>query len=275
MTSQNNPQAIQTYRYVLSSFLRGLERLSVVQVAFSSTVIATLEAHGAEFAEAADATSNTDTPYARVTSPLRTITEEELQEFEYFHATSELVLATSLLDTFLSETTRFLFLLHPASIGKNSSITLDSLLRSTSKTQLIAEAAERRTRELAFLGFEARLEFLRDTFGMSVEIPQEAANALRIYSGVRNVLIHDQGFYEVLLTENGVVVSERTPHDVKHDDVNRAILAYRAVAYEVSLAVFTQVLRAGSSADVREILDMIRSSADDMLQRLRKADASL
>jgi len=79
---------------------------------------------------------------------------------------SHLIYATSLLDTFLSETTLFLFLLHPLSMGKNQQVPLRMVIEASSRNETLTQAARARTREISYLPFLGRLQFLRDTFGL-------------------------------------------------------------------------------------------------------------
>jgi hypothetical protein len=251
---------------VLQSFVRNIRRISVVQLGFAKLALATLHVKGATVEV------QPDEAVEAALQELREITEEELEALEYFHATAELVYLTSVIDTFLSETTKFLYLLNPGSIGKNASITLDSVLRSTSKAQLVTDAAEKRARELGHLGFHARIEALRQTFGLRVALPTETIEALTKYSGIRNVLVHDQGLYEIALSDAGMVAADRPPQEVRDADVSRAMSAYRSVAYEVALAVFFQVLGAQTNGMVRQQLALFRQRADEMKEHLERSD---
>jgi len=148
------------YNRVASSFALGMLRLSEARIVALTTVIALHKFH-VDHKDSKDPGSFSDVP-----DELRKISFSECDSFHYVSDASYLVYATTLLDTFLSDTTRFLLLLHPGSIGENHAVPLKALLAAESKNDLLNDAATRRSREIGYLPFLARLEFLRNQYGL-------------------------------------------------------------------------------------------------------------
>jgi hypothetical protein len=176
---------------------------------------------------------------------LAALPEGRVKSFEHIRYSSELIYATALLDTFLSDSTLFLLLLHPKAIGKNSTVPLELLLASTSRFAVITEAAKRKVRELAYAGYTARLAALRTSFGIQVVVEDFVVTTLERYAELRNVVVHDQAFYDLVLSESGLRAVERTQQaPVTNDDVNMALETYRYVVAAVAQAIFYEVLHA-------------------------------
>lgn len=126
-----------------------------------------------------------DGPGKNVLLHLARIKYSAYDSLKYVTDVSHLIYATSLLDTFLSETTLFLFLLHPLSMGKNQQIPLRTIVDAASRNEALTEAARARTREVSYLPFPAGVQFLRDTYGLSIGLSPEAEESLEHYSSVR------------------------------------------------------------------------------------------
>lgn len=167
----------------------------------------------------------------------------------YVTNVSNLVYATTLFDTFLTDTTLFLLFCFPAAIGKNQQIPLSRLLEARTRNEAIADAANRKAREVSFLPFEGRVEFLRHAFGLAIELDEKTSEALRHYPSVRNNIVHDQGLVEIRLDEDGKLTSRQKacayhPTEVTTEDIANAANAYDNVVLSVARSVFAQVLKA-------------------------------
>jgi hypothetical protein len=69
---------------------------------------------------------------------------EQLWAAQYVNTVSGLVYAASLFDTFLYESTIFLFLLVPDAIGKTYQVPLRSLIDAQSRASILTEVAKQR-----------------------------------------------------------------------------------------------------------------------------------
>jgi hypothetical protein len=122
------------------SFMKGVVRLHSARYAGWHLSLAH---HRAAHAGLEAALAETPQSQDRVAVTLREVTKDQIRALEYVRYISELVYATTLFDTFLTDATRFLFLLQPKSIGKNSAVSLEILLSSNSKSEAITDAVNR------------------------------------------------------------------------------------------------------------------------------------
>ena len=181
---------------------------------------------------------------------------------------SHLVYATTLFDTFLSETTQFLFLLLPHAMGEDQPVPLRALIDEASKSEAITHAALVRTRQTGYLPFVERIQFLRQTFGLEIALPAETADGLAHFSSTRDCAAHDHGTFSFRLDDQGNVVPKKKvsrkvsrqdaaryhSKKISRDDVRCAIDSYEQAARAVARAVFTQVLKQSDHPAVQLLL---------------------
>jgi hypothetical protein len=206
----------------------------------------------------------------KVLSHLHEIDHNEFDSLRYVTNVSHLVYGTTLLDSFLSDTTMFLFLKFPHAMGKNQQVPLRVLINSASRNAAISKAAADRTREISYVPFVGRIDFLREAFGLDISLSVEAIGALEHYSSIRNIAVHDQGFIQLQLDESGEVAVSRKacprhPTPVSWEDVHKAIKNYAYVAKAVAEAVFAQVLKESDHPAVQRFLKAI--SKNESLSR--------
>jgi hypothetical protein len=192
-------------------------------------------------------------------SDLQRLTPEQMSLFTYVVDISLLAYVTTLLDTFLSETTKFLFLLNPGSVGDDISIPFRDVLAKKSRPQLIVDVVEKKTREVSYLPFIARIGFLRKRFGLRVALSDEVLAALEHYGTLRNTAIHDQGIFLQCLDENYRITLESQrcpmhPTPISSEDYSQAAAAFLTTAQAIHEAVVTQVLNAEDDAPFRPLL---------------------
>jgi hypothetical protein len=234
---------LEAYGHVLSSFCAGYRRLFQAEAAISRLNCALFEYRSADPSRPAPGTA-----YEKVLEHLHRIPYDSYDALNYVTNLSHLVYATTILDTFLTDTTLFLLLLHPGAIGKNQQVKLSEILEAKSTHELLTDAAAEKAREVAYLPFEARVEYLRETFGLHISLDEATAEALRHFPSKRNTAVHDQAIYELRRDENGNVATRRKtcalhPTRVRGEDVEKAASAYRDVARAVAAAVLTQCLK--------------------------------
>ncbi len=233
--------ALKCYLTLAYSLTHGLIRIWSAEAASARLACACAEFH-------TTGREGLDGPGANALGHLAKIDFETFDAWSYVTNISHLVYATTILDTFLSDTTLFLFLLFPNSMGKNQQVPLRKVIDARSRTEVITQAAATRTREISYLPFPARLQFLVETFGLKVDLTAEQNHALEHYPSIRNTAVHDQGLFELSVDENGRPVSKpkscpRHPTVMDPDDVQKSIRAYQGIARTVAAAVCCQVLR--------------------------------
>jgi hypothetical protein len=254
MEQAERDRLVNTYVAVIASFRLGTLRFWGAEAAASRLNLALLEYR----AEQKALSSQGPTPNP-VFAHLERIPYSSYDALGYVTNVSHVVYATSLLDTFLTDTTQFLFLLFPESMGKDHQVPLKTLIGAASARDVVATAAAARAREVAYLPFGGRLEFLEERFGLRLDLPAEVGEALLHYPSVRNAAVHDQGIFELLYDSDGHVVARRKtcsrhPSQIRSHDVSAAIRAYEAVFLAVAGAVVRQVLKAPEHPAVAKLL---------------------
>jgi hypothetical protein len=249
---QGNPKVVRqidassaaTYAALVGSFHMGMLRLFGAEAAYARLMLALTKLRGNQHPDM----KFEGNPYREVLEHLERIPWDSVDSIEYVTNISHLVYATTLLDTFLTETTLFLFLLFPEAMGKERQIPLRTVIGSESIPAALTQAATMRAREISYLSFSARLQFLTESFGLRVALDGPTKEALDHYSGLRNLAVHDQGVFELRLENDGRVSQQektcpRHPTPLKWDQVHGAAKAYQCVFRSVAGAVLGQVLK--------------------------------
>ena len=170
-----------------------------------------------------------------------------LDTFWYVSNISHLIYATTILDSFLTDTTRFLFLLHPRALGKDRAVSIEAVMNASTLSALIRDAVAKRVREIGHEKFVRRIEILCERFGLDLELAQEVRDGLDHYSSIRNAVIHDQGYQQLELSDSGALTVSRKacprhPTPVSDEDLESAIRAYVCTCRALYSAVATGVL---------------------------------
>lgn len=234
-------QLLESYLPLVGSFWTGLVRLQQARI-FGLSAIAALSKYRSR-----ETVHTVDHPYADVLDPIRAISYAEYDAFEYILNWEHLVYATTILDTFLSDTTRFLLLLHPGAIGTSRTVPFEAILSGRSRSDLINQEALKRSREVSYLPFLARLDFLRTTFGLKLAVSSDDDAALDHFSGIRNLAVHDQSAFDVFLDDSSQLIVKqkscaRHPTRITGADLETVRHAFCRVAQEVCRAVVEQVI---------------------------------
>jgi len=181
-----------------------------------------------------------------------------LGSFTYITNISMLVYATTILDTFISQTTKFLIMRHPRSLTKESDVPFQDVLQAPSKAVLLTNTISRKIRNLSFRTFVDRITYLRKTFGLDVQLSSGSLETLEHFSGLRNVIVHDQGIFEIEFDDHmDIILKQKTcplhPTPVSDKDVFRAWNGYRQVIKQIHFAVVSQILKCESDPRAQEI----------------------
>jgi len=200
-------------------------------------------------------------PHREALTHLDHVTDLELDVFLYMEATSHLVYATSVLDSFLTDTTRFLFSLFPHSMGRNQVVPVKAVLEATSRTALINEAISKRVREIGFQPFLERIQFLRRTFRLELTLNDETVQALQTYATVRNAIVHDQSTHDVTMSEGGAIeviqkACLRHPRSINPESLEGAQRAYLETAMAIYVAVAKTVFKRTENPRESELMKL-------------------
>jgi hypothetical protein len=197
-----------------------------------------------------------------------------LELAEYVNNASHLIYATALFDTFLSDVTRFLFLLFPGALGKEQQVKLELVLTSRSKSAIVNGIVARRVRELSYASFGDRLELLRSRFGVGVDLDAASRRELERVASLRNRLVHDEGPFEVFLSSRGALSTQiaknpKRPTSIADNEVEVAIDLYGEVFYAIYLAVTTKIF----CTRPHEIVEAFRATLPKNVRGRAQTDA--
>lgn len=236
-------KSIQTYVAVCRGFMGGIIRLIKAEYAFHCMMNALTNYRIRNPKYEGD-----DSEIAEIHALLNKTTIDEFWAAEYVTCVTDLIYATSLFDTFVNETTIFLFLLIPDALGETHTVALRSLLDGNSPTSILTEIAKTRAREISFKSFLERLEILKKKFGLPFALSDTVKSDLEKYSELRNRAVHDQGFLALSLDGSGHVAyssraSEDFPTEITFDEADKAQRVYQYVALTVAKDVLEHVLK--------------------------------
>lgn len=199
-----------------------------------------------------------------IVSGIDKISSDQYINFDYISNISLLVYATSLLDTFISETTKFLIMRHPKILIKNEKlIAFDKILSSPSKATLVTDIISDKVRSISYSTFMDRIEYLRKSFGLKIKFGDDTTEGLEHFSGRRNVIVHDQSVFELELDDQMKLVAKQKtcplhPTPITSDDLLRCWSVYSDVVDKVYLSVVSQVLKCKDNPKVKETRSLLK-----------------
>lgn len=240
---------LETYLNVASTFSRGVSRIWEAGAASSRLLRAATEYRAAGQPSVEGAAANALRNLAHIPT-------NSLESLVYVNDISHLFYATTLFDTFLSETTQFLLLLVPRAIGENQQVPLRGLLDPLCRNEAITQAASAKAREIADSSFADRIQFIRKSFALVITIPSEDWEGMDLGFSFSNYrMSQDRGSFQLQLDSRGEIVSKaKAPASLRHDDVCWAIESYERTARTIAEAVFTQVLKQADHPAVQLLL---------------------
>ncbi len=252
MDTQDREEPFGFYRRLVSSYIHGFRRFASARIAALSlqTVVLAYQVQ-----PRIDVSAH---PYADVLRRIDEVEPREYAAFEYIYNVSSLVYLTTLLDTFLSDTTKFLLLLHPRAIGSDQVVPLEAILGAKSTSTLLTNAAAKKTREVSYLPFSGRIDFLRRRFGLRLDLDETSLVRLEHYASLRNMAVHDQAVFDCSIDATGrLVVQQKAcplhPTLIHADDIREAASVYHAVTGAVCRAVVEQVLKASDHPGYKDM----------------------
>lgn len=240
--------AFHCYQALVASYLHGIDRLQAAQLAGLRLQSAVLTYRSQP------RPTVIDHPYRSVIDEIGKLSRREYEAFEYVTRVSTLVYLTTLLDTFLSDTTKFLLLLNPRSIGKNRTVLLEHVLNAQSPHDLVNQAAAEKTREVSYLSFSSRIDLLRSQFGLRIDTSDLTIERLTRLAELRNVTVHDQAVFTCEIDSTGKLgIKQKAcsvhPTRISGDDVDEARDLYWDIVADVVQSVVEQVLKQASHLD--------------------------
>lgn len=244
MPKHNQDELADVYGKIVFSFFQGMLRFWRAEAAHARLMSA-LACFNGHKKSSPPIDGN---PYKHALEDLARIPYSSYSASVYVTNVSHLTYATTLLDTFLSDTTMFLYLVYPEAMGKKLQVPIQVLIDAHSRHEALTTATAKRVREIAFSSFVDRIQLLRDTFGLDPKMDSEATHALEHYPSIRNTAVHDQGIFELRLNESGHVVSRQKtcaqhPTKINGTDVQAAADAYKRIGEAIARAVAEKLFK--------------------------------
>lgn len=261
VSADDSGVALETYLNIAFSFSRGVVRVWAAEAASARLLCALNSFQGLD-------QPSLEGPASVVLQQLAHIPYNSMESLVYVTNVSHLLYGATLFDTFLSETTQFLFLLLPRAMDEQP-VSLRSLFDAASKSEAITQAAFARTREIGGQPFAERIQFLRQTFGLEIALTAETAEGLTRFYSVRNhSSAPDPGRFPLRIDDQGEIALKRLPRQnitrkrtalrnsakIGCDDLRWALDSYEQAARAVARAVFTQVLKENDHPAVQLVL---------------------
>jgi RNAse (barnase) inhibitor barstar len=190
------------------------------------------------------------------------VSYDEYEMYDYISNSAFLVFFTTNFDSYLSSVTKFLFLLFPNSIGNKLTLSSDILLNLDSKWEIINKIVEDKTREVGYKSFIDRISFLTEKFGVKINI-EDFQKDLELISSLRNSVIHDQNYLDILLDDNGKVVSQqvkdiRAPFPISDDNLKTAEKTYRKIITDLYIYISTEILKSEDLDSMNMIVNIAK-----------------
>lgn len=262
MSADDSGAVLETYLNIAFSFSRGVVRVWGAEAA-STRLLCALNS----FQELDQ--PSLEGPTLAVLQQLAHIPYNAMESLVYVTNVSHLLYGATLFDTFLSETTQFLFLLLPRAMDEQP-VPLRALFDAASKSEAITQVAFARTREIRSQPFAERIQFLRQTFGLEITLTAETKEGLARFCSVGDhSSARDPESFPLQLNDRGEVVVKkhlsrqnatrkrtalRNSAKIGCEDVRWALDSYEQAARAVAQAVFTQVLKQNDHPAVQLVL---------------------
>ncbi len=130
------------------------------------------------------------------------------------YSRDSLILSITLLDSFLTDATRFLFLLRPQALPKDRQVKVADVVRANDYARLVTSIVEKYVQEIAYRSIEDRIGELSDRFGIESENIQRDLEALEPFIERRHTLIHTISQFQYDSAHGGTITVSKQERPV-------------------------------------------------------------
>ena len=258
--SLSKKEVIEGYTKLSYSVVRGIVRITSARIVANTTVISYLDLKRGLKEGKYDGLSD-----FRFVEALKKISVSELGRFDHVNTAGLLIYATAIFDTFLTDTTKFLYYLYPDKIAPNKPISWTKLISSDSKGSIINEVINKKCREISFWPFIRRIEYIIRQFGLNMEINDDTKKLLEKYSTLRNVILHDQSLADIQLDGNDKLIIENRivktdPTFVSSEDFTDAMKTFLELIKVVYNSISKEKLKASRFKEYKKFNEFLDSS---------------
>lgn len=176
------------------------------------------------------------------------IKDDTINNFLYISNISRLIYAHSILDTYLTDTTKILLLMYPNLLAKDIDVSFSKILQASSKNMLINSVVSDKVRRISFDSIKDRIKFLNNHFSLNISISNELYKKLEYYNTLRNTLVHDNLLYKIEFDWRGKPsISLKKcvfhPESISQEDSNKALCTYGNIIGKIYEAVRTTIFK--------------------------------
>jgi hypothetical protein len=143
----------------------------------------------------ATATSPNEGIWQEVFKNHRRVKREGLDHLDSLYAENTIISALSVMDSFLSDLTRFLLLMHPAAISKERQIKFGDVLEANDLGKVIGAAVDKFVHELSYKRLSERIDYLQQGFGIDLSTSRKLVETVQSFADLRNRLVHDTSMF--------------------------------------------------------------------------------
>jgi hypothetical protein len=249
---------LSIYCLVMKDYMRGIARLFGSKIVVNSIEIAMHKVAINSIKEKSLEHIDKNSPFLSLIS----LRPSEYDSFQYVTDISYLVYATTLLDAFIHDSTNFLHMLHPKSIGPEQPLVLEDVLNAVSRSEIITNLARKKARDSSFQSFKDRVDYLRKKFDLELILDDDTRKQIEHFSGIRNVIVHTQSSHSLAFDDKYGIIAKQIscslhPTPLSKEMFRKANRAYLTLAAEIFRVVTDQVLHASEEEAVLEILEHV------------------
>lgn len=132
--------------------------------------------------------------------------DESRADFENLSRRLVLVHSITLVDAFISDITTLLVVTYPEVVAQDVEMKLSDLIALDSIDDAVNKLIKLKIRSISNGSIRKRVQFIRKSFGLHIEISEAKYRSLEKYIAIRNAAIHNWGPYEIAWTRCGPVL---------------------------------------------------------------------
>jgi hypothetical protein len=192
------------------------------------------------------------------------IKPENIEQFIHTYSKNMLITAFTLFDTFLSDTTRFLLLIHP-NVIEDRKVRMRDILNCKSMAEVIDEEVVRVIRGLSIESHRKRIKYLKDNFGIDTNTWTNKLDDLDRYELLRNEVVHDVSLFLYAMGDQPgeLQVAQKAETTIHWKTAEEALLACVEMIQALSIEICNRLF--GTQLD-EELADYM----EKFMETLRK-----
>jgi hypothetical protein len=159
------------------------------------------------------------------------------------YSRDSLIITITLLDSFVTDVTRFLLLLRPQALPKDRQVKVIDVVRAKDHASLVTSIVEKYVQELAYKSIDDRIIELAERFGIETASVNNDLKSLQPLIDTRHTLIHTVSGFRHLSTQSGTVTVTKiegpvVTWDTAEQTQELVLRIVKTLSREISLKLF-------------------------------------